>query len=112
MPWLGQHCTACVLLNSDRAFRPVAHCNVRYCLPSWRLDFAGEGIKTIVPARASVKLAARLVPDQSPDTLLEAIKRYGADSELRCSLLACNCLNLHTAHVLHCCTTHCVSSKL
>ena len=112
MPWLSQHCMACVVLNSDRAFLPVAYCNVRYCLPSWRLDFAGEGIKTIVPARASVKLAARLVPDQSPDTVLDAIKRHGADSELRCSLDACNCHNLHADHVLHCSATYCVSLKL
>lgn len=37
---------------------------------------AGEGIKTIVPAKASVKLAARLVPDQSPDAVLDAVTRH------------------------------------
>lgn len=29
--------------------------------------FQGEGVKTIVPHRAFVKLAARLVPDQTPN---------------------------------------------
>lgn len=38
--------------------------------------FSGEGIKTIVPAKASVKLAARLVPDQSPDAVLDAVTRH------------------------------------
>ena len=34
------------------------------CLPAG--GFQGEGIKTIVPRRAFAKLAARLVPDQTP----------------------------------------------
>jgi acetylornithine deacetylase/succinyl-diaminopimelate desuccinylase-like protein len=33
--------------------------------------FAGEGIKTIVPARAFVKVACRLVPDQDPDYIID-----------------------------------------
>jgi hypothetical protein len=32
-----------------------------------------------VPARATVKLAARLVPDQSPDVALDVIKRHAYD---------------------------------
>ena len=42
------------------------------CLPACPLfslpagGFQGEGIKTIVPRRAFAKLAARLVPDQTP----------------------------------------------
>jgi hypothetical protein len=47
-----------------------------------------------VPARASVKLAARLVPDQSPDTVLEAIKRHGADLSCAAASYACNCHEL------------------
>ena len=37
---------------------------------------AGEGIKTIVPATASVKIAARLVPTQKPDAVLKAITKH------------------------------------
>jgi hypothetical protein len=33
--------------------------------------FGGEGIKTIVPARAFVKIACRLVPDQDPDYIID-----------------------------------------
>lgn len=42
--------------------------------------FQGEGIKTIIPSRASCKITCRLVPDQEPDEickLLEAhVKRH------------------------------------
>mmetsp|Transcript_19066 Transcript_19066/g.57602 ORF Transcript_19066/g.57602 Transcript_19066/m.57602 type:complete len:508 (-) Transcript_19066:681-2204(-) len=38
--------------------------------------FTGDGIKTIVPAKASVKLACRLVPDQDPAAVLEALSAH------------------------------------
>jgi acetylornithine deacetylase/succinyl-diaminopimelate desuccinylase-like protein len=38
--------------------------------------FTGEGIKTIVPSKASVKIAARLVPNQSPAAVLKAITKH------------------------------------
>ncbi|MFF2155802.1 dipeptidase [Paenibacillus chitinolyticus] len=40
--------------------------------------FAGEGIKPIVPARASAKIACRLVADQRPEEIFELIERHVA----------------------------------
>lgn len=38
--------------------------------------FAGEGIKTVIPAKAVAKLAARLVPDQDPNEILTLIEAH------------------------------------
>src|SRR5690606_5413601 len=44
--------------------------------------YTGEGPKTIVPSRASAKITCRLVPDQDPVQLTEALRAYFA-SQLR-----------------------------
>lgn len=38
--------------------------------------YAGAGPKTIVPARATAKITCRLVPDQDPHRLTEALRRH------------------------------------
>lgn len=38
--------------------------------------FTGEGSKTIIPARAMAKVTMRLVPNQSPDKILQAFTDY------------------------------------
>lgn len=38
--------------------------------------YAGEGPKTIIPARARAKISCRLVPEQDPDKLLEALQTF------------------------------------
>ncbi len=38
--------------------------------------FQGEGAKTIIPARASAKIACRLVPNQEPDDILRKVKEH------------------------------------
>ena len=38
--------------------------------------YAGAGIKTVIPARAVAKLAARLVPDQRPAEVLAAVEAH------------------------------------
>jgi hypothetical protein len=71
-----QDCSVCS--TTDQVVYAGAHCSfLHYCAE--KLRCSGEGIKTIVPARASVKLAARLVPDQSPDAVLDAIRRHACD---------------------------------
>jgi len=38
--------------------------------------FSGEGGKTIIPARAGAKITCRLVADQDPDRIIEALRTY------------------------------------
>ncbi len=38
--------------------------------------FTDEGNKTIIPARAMVKVSMRLVPDQDPEQIFEALRAY------------------------------------
>ncbi|MEV0681068.1 M20/M25/M40 family metallo-hydrolase [Actinosynnema sp. NPDC050436] len=40
--------------------------------------YTGPGLKTIVPARAAVKLSFRLVPDQQPDRIAAALREFVA----------------------------------
>jgi acetylornithine deacetylase/succinyl-diaminopimelate desuccinylase-like protein len=38
--------------------------------------FQGDGIKTVLPAEAHAKITCRLVPDQEPDRIIEAVSRH------------------------------------
>jgi acetylornithine deacetylase/succinyl-diaminopimelate desuccinylase-like protein len=38
--------------------------------------YQAKGMKTVIPARASVKLDFRLVPDQDPDTIYNLLREY------------------------------------
>lgn len=46
--------------------------------------FTGEGIKTVIPARASAKISCRLVPKQTPADILDKVCTVNA-------LLTCVC---------------------
>ncbi len=41
--------------------------------------FAGAGAKTVIPAKAVAKVSLRLVPDQKPEHVLAAVKRWVAE---------------------------------
>ncbi|MBM7811344.1 M20/M25/M40 family metallo-hydrolase [Saccharothrix algeriensis] len=54
--------------------------------------YTGPGLKTIVPASASVKLSFRLVPDQRPERVAEALREFVADHTppgLRAEVIPC-----------------------
>jgi len=38
--------------------------------------FQGEGVKTIIPARAGCKITCRLVPDQDPESICKALETH------------------------------------
>ncbi len=38
--------------------------------------YTGNGIKTVIPSRASAKISMRLVPDQQPQTVFELVAQY------------------------------------
>lgn len=38
--------------------------------------FQGEGIKTVIPAKAHAKISCRLVPNQEPDEIIEKVKAH------------------------------------
>ncbi len=42
--------------------------------------FTGPGGKTVIPAKAVAKVSMRLVPDQDPDKILEAVRRFVAEN--------------------------------
>ncbi|PNW86247.1 hypothetical protein CHLRE_02g078650v5 [Chlamydomonas reinhardtii] len=53
--------------------------------------FTGEGIKTVIPARASAKISCRLVPKQTPADILDKLQKHVAahcPAYARCSLSA------------------------
>ena len=63
-------------LFGEPGFAPLARRGARPTLDicgMWS-GFQGEGTKTIIPAHAHAKLSARLVPDQDPHDVFEAIR--------------------------------------
>jgi acetylornithine deacetylase/succinyl-diaminopimelate desuccinylase-like protein len=38
--------------------------------------YTGDGMKTVIPSRASAKITCRLVPDQKPDVVFERIRSF------------------------------------
>ena len=51
-------------------FEPT--CNIQGIVTGWQ----GQGTKTVIPAKATVKLDFRLVPDQNPEEIIELLRRY------------------------------------
>jgi acetylornithine deacetylase/succinyl-diaminopimelate desuccinylase-like protein len=65
-------------LTGERGYTPIERTGVRPTAEVVGITggYGGPGIKTIVPARANMKLAFRLVPDQRPDEISDAFRRW------------------------------------
>ncbi len=57
-------------LKESNGVRPVLEIN------GMSGGYTGEGVKTIIPAKARAKLSCRLVPHQDPQKILRALKEY------------------------------------
>ena len=42
--------------------------------------FTGAGSKTVIPAQATAKVSFRLVPNQDPEKIIEAFKKFVEDN--------------------------------
>ncbi len=67
-----------------RAFKPEPGFSLwesNYLRPTVEINgisggYAGEGFKTVIPSMARAKISCRLVPDQDPDKIAEAVGQY------------------------------------
>ncbi|HXX38343.1 MAG TPA: dipeptidase [bacterium] len=65
-------------LTGEPEYTPVERVTVR---PTLEINgvwggFQGDGIKTVLPAEAHAKITCRLVPDQDPDRIADAVERH------------------------------------
>ena len=68
-------------VGGERNFTPAERVGFRPSLDINGISsgYSGVGMKTIIPARATAKVTARLVPDQDPEECLDAIERHCRD---------------------------------
>ncbi|MFK7818467.1 MAG: dipeptidase [Planctomycetaceae bacterium] len=73
-------------LGVDAAFGEAGYSTLerRWARPTCDVNgifggYSGEGPKTIVPSKATAKITCRLVPNQTPDKIVEAIESYLRD---------------------------------
>jgi len=75
---IGLHLTGAPALGGEVGYPLAERVSVR---PTFDVHgiaggFTGEGSKTVIPAKATAKVSARLVPNQDPDEVFEALTSY------------------------------------
>lgn len=65
-------------LFGEEGFTPTERATARPTLDVNGLlsGFTGEGVKTVLPAKASAKFSTRLVPDQDPEKIAAGLRAY------------------------------------
>ncbi|HMO02499.1 MAG TPA: M20/M25/M40 family metallo-hydrolase [Oligoflexia bacterium] len=65
-------------LWGEKSYSPIARISFRPTLEINGITsgYGGEGGKTIIPAKANIKITCRLVPNQDPAKILESIKKH------------------------------------
>ncbi|MCD6289938.1 MAG: dipeptidase [Anaerolineae bacterium] len=74
--WLEQ--TGAPALRGEEGYTALERATARPTLDVNGLlsGFTGEGAKTVLPAKAMVKISTRLVPDQRPEQVYESLRAY------------------------------------
>jgi len=64
--------------GGEKEFSPAERAGIRPTLEINGVNggFSGMGFKTVIPARATAKVSCRLVPNQTPEKIGEAVKSY------------------------------------
>jgi acetylornithine deacetylase/succinyl-diaminopimelate desuccinylase-like protein len=75
---VGLHLTGVSALGGETGYPLAERVSVR---PTFEVHgiaggFTGEGMKTVIPSKATAKVSMRLVPDQSPDEVAASLEAY------------------------------------
>lgn len=75
---VGLHFTGAPALAGERGYSLAERISVRPTLEIHGIagGFTGEGEKTVIPSRATAKVSMRLVPNQSPDEIIESLRSH------------------------------------
>lgn len=75
---IGLYLTGAPALAGEAGFSLAERIGARPTLEIHGISggFTGEGAKTVIPASVSAKLSMRLVPDQQPDEIAQALEAY------------------------------------
>jgi acetylornithine deacetylase/succinyl-diaminopimelate desuccinylase-like protein len=75
---VGLYLTGAPALNGEAGYPLAERVSVR---PTFEIHgiaggFTGDGMKTVIPSKATAKVSMRLVPDQSPDEIAASLEAY------------------------------------
>jgi acetylornithine deacetylase/succinyl-diaminopimelate desuccinylase-like protein len=71
-----------VLTGGEKGYTPVERVGGRPTLDvnGFTSGYSGEGVKTILPSKAQVKITSRLVPNQDPIKIFAGFEKYFAEN--------------------------------
>lgn len=75
---IGLHLTGAPALGGEEGYPLAERVSVRPTLEIHGIagGFTGEGLKTVIPSKATAKVSMRLVPGQSPDEIAARLEEY------------------------------------
>jgi acetylornithine deacetylase/succinyl-diaminopimelate desuccinylase-like protein len=75
---IGQHLTGAPALGGEMGYPLAERVSVRPTLDIHGIagGFTEEGMKTVIPSKATAKISMRLVPDQTPDEIAELLESH------------------------------------